>query len=207
MQTETIRRRYDRNARFYDLFEGPMEWMALRRRRQELWTGLRGRVLEVGVGTGKNMPFYPPGAQVTGIDFSPRMLERARRRAERLGLAVDLRLMDAQKLDFPDGSFDAVVASCVFCSVPDPVLGFREIARVCRSGGQIRLLEHMRSEGGLLGPLMDRLNPLSVFLTGANINRRTVDNARRAGLQVLTVINVGAGDILKRIEAAPPSRA
>ncbi len=199
-RTEIIRRRYDRVALIYDLMEGPGGVM--NRWRRALWSRASGRVLEVGVGTGRNMPYYPPGVQVTAIDFSPRMLERARKRAARLGLGVDLRLMDAQQMDFPDGSFDTVVTTCVFCSVPDPVLGLREVRRVCRPDGQVLLLEHVRSRMPLVGELLDILNPITTLLIGVNINRDTVGNIRRAGLVIVEEKDLWL-DILKEIVARP----
>ena len=132
------------------------------------------------------------------------MLERARRKAARLGLPADLRLGDAQALPFPDNAFDAAVATFVFCSVPDPVQGLRELRRVVRPGGFVLLMEHVRSPNPLLGRLMDLLNPLVVRITGANINRDTVENVRRAGLAVEEVVDLGAGGIFKRIRARVP---
>ncbi|MEW6048114.1 MAG: methyltransferase domain-containing protein [Bacillota bacterium] len=200
-RSAVIRRRYDRIAPIYDLMD-----MGSERRmgawRKALWDGARGRILEVGVGTGKNMPYYPSGARVTAIDFSPRMLERAERRARRLGASVDLIQMDAQNLAFPDNSFDTVVTACVFCSVPDPVRGLREIRRVLRPDGNLLMLEHMRSELPLVGPAMDLLNPLVVGVVGANINRRTLDNIRAAGLQITSVEDLLL-DIFRRIVAVP----
>jgi ubiquinone/menaquinone biosynthesis C-methylase UbiE len=198
--TAVTRARYDRIAPVYDLVEALMERAAFRSWRARAWAQVSGgRVLEVGVGTGKNMPYYPPEAQVIAVDLSDRMLQRARRRAARLGQPVDLRLMDAQALDFPDGAFDAVVATFVFCSVPDPMLGLQELGRVCKPDGRIVLLEHVRSEGRLMGWLMDLFNPLVVRLIGANINRRTVENVQRAGLHLDTVENLSG--IVKLIVA------
>ena len=197
--------RYDRIAPIYDLMEACIERHAFRHWREKVWSLVEGGdVLEVGVGTGKNMPHYPGSIQVTAIDLSDRMLTRARRRAERLGLDFDLRQMDVQALDFPDGVFDTVVATFVFCSVPDPILGLRELARVTRPGGQIILLEHVRAENPILGRIMDFLNPIVVRLWGANINRRTVENVRKAGLEIKRVENLSAGGIVKLIVAAPP---
>ena len=158
-------------------------------------------MLGVGVGTGKNIPYYPPDLQVVGIGISRRMLERARRRAERLGRPVTLFHMDGQALDFPDETFDSGVATFVFCSVPDPVLGLRDMRRVVRPGGRIVLLEHVRSKSPLLGRLMDLVDPLVAWLMGPHINRRTVDNVRRAGLTVERVEDLGAGGIFKLIVA------
>lgn len=194
--TETIKRRYNRTAKFYDC----MDRMFSEKTRREVISQVKGKILEVGVGTGKNLPLYPTGCDVTGIDFSPEMLKRARARVEKLGLNVQLIEMDAQNMDFPDNTFDTVVATCVFCSVPDPVKGFREIKRVCKPEGQVILMEHVRSENPLLGKIMDILNPLTVRLTGANINRDTVANLQKAGLKLSCVSNI-KGDILKIIKA------
>lgn len=159
-QTAATRARYNRIAPMYDTMEAFIERAAFGAGRRALWAAVpAGRVLEAGVGTGKNLPFYPSGAQMTAIDISDQMLARARRRAAGLGVQVDLQLMDAQCLEFPDAWFDAAVATFVFCSVPDPVAGLRELGRVVRPGGDIWLLEHVRVDGPAIGPLMDLPNP------------------------------------------------
>ncbi len=200
-ETMATRARYNRIAPLYDFLETLAE-RRYRNWRQRVWSLVEGpKVLEVGVGTGKNMPYYPPGVQVTGVDLSEKMLLRARRRAERMGLSVALLQMDAQVLDFPDDTFDSAVATFVFCSVPDPVQGLREMARVVRPGGRIVLLEHVRAEHPLLGRLMDLLDPLVARLMGPHINRETVENVRRAGLTLERVEDVGMGGIFKLIVA------
>jgi len=125
------------------------------------------------------------------------MLSRARLRAQGLHLKADLHLGDVQALDFPDSSFDTAVATFVFCSVPDPVLGLRELKRVVKPGGRIVLLEHVRSPNEVVGKLMDMLNPLIVRIMGANINRRTVENVQQAGLILERVEDLGMGGIVK----------
>ncbi|MDN5362107.1 MAG: hypothetical protein PWP70_1154 [Moorella sp. (in: firmicutes)] len=196
--TEAIKRRYNRTALFYDWMDRmiPAGW------RQLVWREARGRVLEVGVGTGANFPYYPPDCQVTAIDFSPGMLARARQKLHQARVPVALREMDVQHLDFADASFDTVVATCVFCTVPDPVQGLREVNRVCRPEGKIVLLEHVRSENRLLGPLMDTLNPLVLYFIGSNINRRTVANVKKAGITIEREVNL-AGNIVKLIIGHP----
>jgi len=196
--TEVIRRRYNRTARFYDW----MDKMIPDAIRQQAIAKVHGKVLEVGVGTGKNLPYYRKGSDVTGIDFSPGMLERARERVCQAKVPVTLLEMDAQHMTFPNGTFDTVVATCVFCSVPDPVQGLREVKRVCKAGGQIILLEHFRSENLVLGWLMDILNPLSLHLVGSNINRRTVENVQAAGIYIQQVQDI-TGRIVKLIIARP----
>src|SRR3990172_9168584 len=200
-KTAITRTRYQRLSRVYDLMETLPE-RRFRPWREKLWSLVRGsRVLEVGVGTGKNMPFWPRDVDMTAIDLTPGMLERARRRAQGLNLKAELYLGDVQALDFPDDSFDAAVATFVFCSVPDPVLGLRELKRVVKPGGQVLLLEHVRSPHVVIGKLMDILNPLVVRVMGANINRRTVENVQKAGLVMERVEDLGMGGIVKLIVA------
>ncbi|MBA1336972.1 MAG: Phosphatidylethanolamine N-methyltransferase [Firmicutes bacterium] len=195
--TDKIRRRYDRISRVYDILENPMERMSLKGWRIELMKELRGKVLEVGVGTGKNIQYYPDNLDITAIDFSERMLDRARLRAAKYNKKANLMLMDVQNMSFEDSTFDTVFTTCVFCSVPDPLKGFKEIKRVTRKGGRIILIEHVRSEGKVVGALMDILNPLVVSLYGANINRRTVENLKKAGFEELQVTNLWKDIVLK----------
>lgn len=171
-----------------------------------LWKRVRGpRVLEIGVGTGKNMAYYPPGVQVSAIDLSPRMLEQARRRAVRQAVPVNLCEADVQALPFPDAYFDTAVATFVFCSVPDPVLGLCEVRRVLQPGGQLLLLEHVLPRHPILRRLMRLVNPIVVRLMGANIDRDTVANVRQAGFVSVQVEDLWL-DIVKLIEARAPGR-
>lgn len=111
---------------------------------------------------------------------------------------LTLKQMDAQAMDFKDNTFDTIFTTCVFCSVPDPVMGLMEIRRVCKPNGKIILLEHVRSEKKILGLLMDILNPAVVNLYGANIKRRTVENTQLAGFKNVEVTDL-FGDIVKKI--------
>jgi ubiquinone/menaquinone biosynthesis C-methylase UbiE len=199
--TALTRARYQRLSAIYDLMENIPEkrfgpW------RKHLWELVAGtEILEVGVGTGKNMPFYPVGVNLTAIDLTPGMLDRARKRASDLTLNIVLKIGDVQTLEFPDATFDAVVATCVFCSVPNPVLGLKELKRVLKPDGKIYLLEHMRIKSETLGRLMDAINPLVVRLMGANINRRTLDNIQKAGLKIESVQDLAMQGMIKMIVA------
>lgn len=201
--TEVTRRRYDRRARTYDWVEAGIERRVFAPWRSHLWSLVQGEhILEVGVGTGKNIPHYPVAAQVAGIDLSEGMLDHARKLAETTRKQITLRRMDVQNLEYPDGYFDAVISTFVFCSVPDPILGLREAGRVVRPEGSLWLLEHMRVDKPVVGMLMDIFNPLFVRLMGANINRRTIENIHRAGLKVISVDRL-MGDMVRLIHARP----
>lgn len=197
-QSEIIRKRYDRTAIFYDCMD-KMIPDTLRRRAIGY---ANGQVLEVGVGTGKNLPYYQEGCNVTGIDFSPRMLAKARKKVHLAKVPINLIEMDIEAMDFQDETFDTVIATCVFCSVPNPIRGLQEVRRVCKKGGKIILLEHVRSENFVLGWLMDLLNPVTLQIIGSNINRRTMDNIKEAGIQNQSIEKTFGG-IVRLIIATP----
>jgi len=211
--TERTQARYDRIAPIYDALEVGIERLAFRHWRNELWDHIEGEhVLEVGVGTGKNVPYHPAGVWVAGIDVSAPMLQRARDRvAARSPQQVDHRAgdaglaqMDAERLGFPEDAFDAAVATFVFCSVPDAVRGLKEVNRVVRPGGRVLLLEHVRVNAPVIGPLMDLLDPVALRLMGPHINRRTVANVTEAGLEIERVEELAPGGLVKLIFARSP---
>jgi len=199
--TELAKRQYNRIAPLYDLMEALIERSRYSKWRELLWSKVEDiNVLEVGVGTGKNFPYYPEAAEITAVDFSDKMLKHAKDRASKQKVKVRLQQMDVQNLQFEDDTFDTVVASFVFCSVPNPVRGLMEVERVCKPGGKVVLLEHVLSANRIVAWLMNLANPLVVRITGANINRRTVGNVSKSGLVVEQVTDLRAG-IFKLIEA------
>lgn len=200
-RTEIIKRRYERIAKYYDLMESLMESSGGKRWRKMLWSEVSGNtILEAGIGTGSNILYYPEGKNIYGIDFSPKMVEIAKDKAKRYGKDVDIRIMDIESLEFNDNTFDAIVTSCVFCSVPDPIKGLKELKRVLKNDGKLFMLEHVRSKKLIIGTLMDILNPLTVNTWGANINRDTVKNLKISGFKILKEENLSL-DIMKLIIA------
>ncbi|WP_018248672.1 class I SAM-dependent methyltransferase [Orenia marismortui] len=209
-KTDKIKHRYNRIAPIYDKLEAMMEKGRMGDWRQKLWQQVEAiakekegvRLLEAGIGTGKNIPYYPEDIEVYGVDFSDKMLAEAKKRAEELNVEIKLQEMDIQQLDFPDNYFDIIVTSCVFCSVPAPVQGLKELKRVCKDNGRILMLEHMRSQKEPLGYLMDSMNWISLLTWGANINRETIKNINKAGLEIIKEENLLL-DVVKELILCP----
>jgi len=199
---EFVERKYDSISRFYDFFELPMELLFFKRWRRLAISRLKsGRVLEVGVGTGKNLPYYDSSFEIYGIDISEKMLLKAKKRAKRLNISLKIYKMDVQNLEFPDNYFDGEFSTFVFCSVPDPIAGLSELMRVLKKDGIAVFLEHVRPKG-LLGLIFDFFNPISVRLIGVNINRNTVENIKEAGFEILEENDL-LFDVFKLIVAKP----
>jgi len=178
--------RYERIAWAYDLLDFPFEYGRYRQIRPQLFRGLSGRILDAGVGTGRNFPFYPPASEVVGIDISPAMLARAEHRRTSAMTAIELRQMDVTRLDFPDRWFDAAVATFLFCTLPDElqVGGMRELKRVVKPGGIIRCLEYTRPSGGFRRAMTRLWEPWVYWAYGAGFDRQTERRAPEAGLEL-----------------------
>lgn len=202
--TSNVRGRYERIAPCYDLLDGAFEHLRYRRIRPLLFEGLSGSLLDAGVGTGRNMPWYPAGSHVTGVDLSPAMLRRAARRRAASPARVALVEMDITRLAFPDAAFDAAIASFVFCTLPDAlqVPALRELGRVVKPGGRIRLLEYTRPRGGVRRWLAALWAPWVRWAYGASFDRDPEQYLHAAGLSLVCARFV-VRDLIRLIEARP----
>lgn len=184
LTSQEIRRKYAKFAPWYDWMEGIPEFLSVHRFRRELLQRVSGNILEIAVGTGKNLRYYPSGCRIIAVDLSLEMLGVARKRAAGLKLNIPFSVMDAEALAFPDQSFDTVVSSLTLCTFPDPVAALREMARVCRLQGRILLLEHGRSNREWLGRWQDRRADRHAKPLGCHWNRQPLDLAAQAGLKL-----------------------
>src|SRR5437773_5028877 len=197
--------RYQRIAPLYDLLDLPFERRRYQALRPLIFRDLGGRLLDAGIGTGRNCAFYPPDAIVSGIDTSPAMLERAHRRCPTVAAGGRLYQMDVTDLKFPTGSFDAAVATFLFCVLPNDlqVPALRELGRVVRPGGSIRLLEYVRPHG-TIRRIMSRIwQPWIAWAYGASFDRHTEKHVPEAGLALVESKYV-VDDLVKLITVRSP---
>ena len=202
------RKTYQRIARFYDLVDLPFELSRYHALRPLLFEGLTGRILDAGVGTGRNIAFYPVGAEVFGIDLSSAMLARAERRKEQSRATVHLAEMDVTGLAFPNATFDAVVASFLFCTLPEElqVSAMGELSRVLKPGGTLRLLDYRRPRRGIRRLLTKLWEPWARWAFGASFDRHPERHLDACGLK-LTAIRFVHEDLIALLEARkqPPA--
>jgi ubiquinone/menaquinone biosynthesis C-methylase UbiE len=194
----TAQAKWDKASGGYDLLSRGAErrWEDVKR---ESLSKIRGRVLFLAVGTGLEVRFFPPGADVTGIDISSGMLRKAEPRAAAYDGSFQLAQTDVEHLAFPDATFDCVVTSCTFCSVPNPVVGLRELRRVLKPGGELRMFEHTGSRWFPFNLMLNLMTPVTRRL-GPEMNRDTVSNVRTAGFRIRSIRNVYL-DVVKIIVA------
>jgi ubiquinone/menaquinone biosynthesis C-methylase UbiE len=195
---------YDRIAPLYDLLDAPHEYGWRRRLRGRLFDGLTGRVLDAGAGTGANVPFYPPGAEMVAVDASPKMLARAERRSAALGKPVSVQVMDLLKTDFPDAHFDAIVSTFVFCVLENnqQLPALREMRRICKPDGVIKLLDYRLSEKPLLRRTMEVVSSWSGWAFDSRYRPTTEAYIEAAGLDLVESRFV-FGDIVKLLILRP----
>jgi ubiquinone/menaquinone biosynthesis C-methylase UbiE len=185
METRQIAEKYDGFARFYDVSQVFFEVLGVRRLRRELVRNAVGDVLEVAVGTGMNLPYYPASCRLTAIDASRGMLSKAEERAAHVGREARFEVMDAEQLAFSDESFDTVIDTLSLCTFADPVATLRQLGRVCRRSGRILLLEHGRSDAGWFGAFQDHRARKHAQNLGCIWNREPLALVEKSGLRVI----------------------
>jgi ubiquinone/menaquinone biosynthesis C-methylase UbiE len=202
-ETERIQRLYEKEAPKFDrsmgrwdrtLFAGNREWVCAQ---------ASGEVLEIAIGTARNLPFYPADIRLTGVELSPAMIEIARKRVEELGREVDLRLGDAEALEFADESFDTVICTFSLCTIPDDQAAVREAKRVLRPGGKFVLAEHVRSPVGIVRAIERVVEPLAVRFGGDHLTREPLEHLEAEGFTVEEVERSKLG-IVELVRARKP---
>lgn len=198
------RKKYQRIARFYDLLDILFEYRRYSGLREQLFQGAEGRLLDAGIGTGRNIASYPPNAQMTGIDLSQAMLDRAAKRRDKLGAAVELLERDVRDTRFPPNHFDAIATSFLFCVLDDTqqLPALLELARICKPAGTIRILEYSLSEKPFNRMMMRLWEPWVRWAYGAAFDRNTEQYLHGAGLELVEKRFV-FHDIIKLIIATP----
>ena len=199
--TKQIKKRYNRFSYFYDWIETPIEKRLFSKWRKEILSNLKGKILEIGVGTGKNLKYYHyDKVDLTAIDISEGTLNRAETKAEKLNLKVNFKLINSEKLPFVSNSFDYVVATFVLCSVSNQETILKEIKRVLKPKGKIILLEHVLSKNKLIALFQHVHNPITRFIFGFNVDRDTVRSIESAGLKIVKEKDLAIKDVFKQLE-------
>ncbi len=194
---ETIKK-YNRFAAVYDIIDWFQETFLNVKWRRQFISNLEGKILEIGIGTGKSMQFYNENAIVTGIDFSGKMLLKAKKRLAKSGRKnITLQEADVQKLPFGNNTFDYVVTFCVFCTVPDPVKGLEEVRRVLKPTGKMIMVEHVLSKNPFIAFIERIHDPFMKFLTGTSITRDTKQNILKAGLKIVKDKRLALYDVFR----------
>lgn len=181
---EQQRRYWDQHAGTYDQGMRFVERRILRDTRRWACSQATGRTLEVAVGTGLNLPYYPRGTDLTAIDLSPRMLAIARKRAAELGVEAELNESTATPLAFADESFDTVICTLALCSIPDYTAAVKEMVRVLRPGGRLVLADHVASSIAPLRLLQRGVELWSVRSAGEHFTRRPIRQVYATGLHI-----------------------
>jgi ubiquinone/menaquinone biosynthesis C-methylase UbiE len=174
--------------KFYDTLMGPLEKGTFQDIRKELIQKVHGQVLEIGSGTGINFPYYKKVDKVIGIEPEPLMREQSLKRAQNSHVPIEVLEVSAEELPFPDDSFDSVVNTLVFCTIPDPIKALQEVKRVCKPNGKVLFFEHVRLNHSGLGRLQDLLTPMwKKLCDGCHLNRNTLELVKQAGFNVTAV--------------------
>jgi ubiquinone/menaquinone biosynthesis C-methylase UbiE len=202
-ETERVRAMFDEEAPRYDRTMKFFERLLFKDARRWVCSKAQGDALEIAIGTGLNLPHYPAGVRLTGIELSPAMLDLARARAGELGRDVDLRVGDATKLDFPDESFDSVVCTFGLCTIPDDAAAVAEARRVLRPGGRFLFAEHVRSPVRAVRAGQRVLDPLMLRFHADHLLREPLEHLRTYGFEIEALERDSLGITERGVARAP----
>ncbi|MCQ9627655.1 class I SAM-dependent methyltransferase [Cetobacterium somerae] len=187
----------DKYSRIANIFDKLEERMPMNEIKKEAVQMLKGKILEIGIGSGACLKYYEKKSDVTGIDFSIGMLNIAKKKAKLLGLEnVKLLEMDIENMSFSDETFDSVFSSCVFCTIPNPKKGINEVYRVLKNGGKAVFIEHMKSENFIINIGLRVLNIFTRLILGTSLLRETEKTIREAGFSKVMSKNIMLGDVV-----------
>ncbi len=203
--TERLRRYWDRHAHTYDREMAFLERILFGDGRAWICTQATGDVLEVAIGTGRNLAYYPKTVTLVGIDLSPAMLDIARQRAQDLGRTVDLHVGDAQALDLPDASFDTVVCTLSLCAIPDVHRAVAEMKRVLRPGGRLLLLDHVAGSPWHVRATQRLLETITIRIGGEHLRRRPLLQAQTEGFTIERQERYKLGIVERLVARKPPT--
>lgn len=199
---EDLEKKYNRTALLYDFLDWPFERFRYKKIRERIWNGLSCRILDAGVGTGQNIPFYPKNAIVIGVDSSEKMLTRARERASFHKMKIELIKSSLDKLPFPDGFFDYIVGTFICCLLKEPNKELSELGRVCRKDGSVYFLEYVLSQNPFHRFIQKIITPYTRFMYGVDFKQDTSRALKKNGFQI-TSEEYLVSDVLKLIIAKP----
>ena len=185
MNSKEIAEKYGKIARFYDFCLGIFEVFGMSGLRRKLIEKASGKVLEIGIGTARNLKYYNEECEIIGIDYSKEMLEIAKKKADRLGMKIKLKKMNAEKLEFRKGEFDTIVDTLGLCTYPNPIKALREMKRVCKKNGRILLLEHGISNNKFVEKLQKRREEKHYKQLGCSLLRNHEELVRKVGLKII----------------------
>jgi len=202
-ETDRVRERYEKDAPRYDRTMGFFERLLFKDARPWVCSKAEGRTMEIAVGTGLNLPHYPPDVELVGIELSPAMLERAQRRADELGRDADLRVGDVTALEFPDASFDSAVCTFSLCTIPDDAAAVAEVRRVLRPGGRFVFAEHVRSPKAVVRTGQRLLDPLTIRFMADHLVREPLEHLQRLDFAVERLERYSWGIVERGLARAP----
>ncbi|HDY67790.1 MAG TPA: class I SAM-dependent methyltransferase [Candidatus Scalindua sp.] len=204
MTHNKIKNKYNLTSKLYNILDYPFETLRYKKISGKIWKLGNGRILDAGMGTGRNIPFYPKNSDIYGIDISNGMLDKSRKRAEKLKRNVHVQKMDIASTNFPDNYFDTIVATFLFCVMPDKLQpkALKEIKRICKSNGRIIMLGYEYSEKPFRRLFMKLLSPYVEFVYGARFDRKRIEYVKKENFKILENLYVHQ-DIMRMIVIQP----